>query len=55
MTARAGRVRRLTRSLTGRVYRAGDRLLVTVSARGYQAERAEVRIRYGKLPTVSLL
>jgi hypothetical protein len=51
----AGRrgVRRLVRTLDGRVYRAGDRVSVTVSKRGYESERAVVRIRDGKLPSVS--
>lgn len=55
ITARVKHVRRLIRALIGRVYRAGDRIYVTVSARGYQSERAEIRVRYGKLPTVGLL
>jgi hypothetical protein len=55
IAARLGGVRHLVRSLVGRVYRAGDRLFITVSARGYQSERAEVRIRYDEIPTVGLL
>jgi hypothetical protein len=42
-------------SLSGRVYRAGDRVFITVTAPGYEAERAEFVIRYGALPTVRRL
>jgi hypothetical protein len=34
------------------VYRAGERLRITISAPGRVAERAEVRIRSGRLPLV---
>jgi hypothetical protein len=52
----AGRrgLRRLVHALDGRVYRAGDHLSVTVSKHGYAPERAVIRIRYGKLPSVGL-
>jgi hypothetical protein len=46
---------RLRLVLDGRVYRAGDRLLITLRARGYSAERVEVRIRDGKIPRAQLL
>jgi hypothetical protein len=55
MVARAGGVHRLFVSLIGRRFRAGERLLIAVRAPGYAAERAEIRIRYGALPTVRLL
>jgi hypothetical protein len=48
-------LRRLARALDGRVYRAGDRLLVTVSKPGYASERAQIRIRYGRIPAVGLV
>jgi hypothetical protein len=46
------RVRRLATSLDGRIYSAGDRLVVLVSKRGYEPERAVIRIRYGRVPAV---
>jgi hypothetical protein len=55
VTVPAKNLRHLVRSLTGRVYRSGDRLFVTVTARGYQSERAEIRIRHDKLPAVGVL
>jgi hypothetical protein len=45
---------RLLASLDGAVYRAGDRIYITVSAPGYLAERAELVIRNGARPTVKL-
>jgi hypothetical protein len=48
------RLHRLRLVLDGRVYRAGDRLLITLRARGYRAERVEVRIRDGKIPRAQL-
>ena len=53
--ARRRSVRHLIRVLSGRVYQAGDRIAVTLTARGYASERAQIDIRYGKLPTVRLL
>jgi hypothetical protein len=50
--ATARGVRRLVRSLEHTVYRAGDRLVITISAPGRVAERAEVRIRNGRVPRV---
>ena len=48
-------VRRLVRGLAGRRFRAGDRLLITLTAPGYRSERAEIDFRWGKLPRASLL
>jgi hypothetical protein len=47
--------RLLSSSVSGRVYRAGDRVFITITAPGYKAERAEFVIRYGALPSVRLL
>jgi hypothetical protein len=47
-------IRRLIRSLTGRIYRPGDRISVSVTARGYQPIRARITIRSNKIPTVEL-
>lgn len=43
------------RSLPGRMYRAGDRLLLTLTAPSYAAERARIVIRNGRVPAVKLL
>jgi hypothetical protein len=48
--AAARRVTGLLRGLDGTVYRAGDRILITISAPGRRSERASVRIRAGRLP-----
>lgn len=48
-------LRRLLSSLTGRSFRAGDRLLITVSEPGFRAERVVVWIRDGALPRVKLV
>jgi hypothetical protein len=53
--ASARHLKRLIRYLDGRRYRAGDRLLISISRRGRRAERVSVRIRYGALPKVRLL
>jgi hypothetical protein len=49
------RVRRLLHRLQGRRYRAGDRLVVSLSAPGWIAERAQIKIRAGKVPEVRRL
>jgi hypothetical protein len=46
---------RLLRSLAGSTYRPGDRLLITITAPGLLAERAEVSIHGGALPKARLL
>jgi hypothetical protein len=51
----ARHLKRLIRYLDGRRYRAGDRLLISISRRGRRTERISVRIRYGALPKVRLL
>jgi hypothetical protein len=55
VSAKLRGVRRLIRSLTGRVYRAGDRISVSVTAPGYQPIRARITIRYNKVPTTEVL
>lgn len=55
ISARPRTVRHLIRVLVGRVYRAGDTILVSVTARGYQSLRARITIRYNKVPTVRVL
>ena len=49
------KIRRLLGALRGRNYRAGDRLLIILKAPGYLPERAMVKIRNGRLPTVIAL
>ena len=46
---------RMIHGLEQTVYRAGDRLRVTISAPGRVSERAEVRIRNGRKPLVRAL
>lgn len=48
-------LRRLIRYLDGRRFRAGDRILISISRRGRRTERVSVRIRYEALPKVRLL
>jgi hypothetical protein len=55
VSAKRTGVRRLIRSLTGRVYRAGDRISVSVTAPGYQPIRARITIRYNEVPTTEVL
>jgi hypothetical protein len=43
------------RSLDGRRYRAGNRLLITVWQKGYRSELVGVQIRWGALPKVKLV
>jgi hypothetical protein len=50
-----GAVHRVLRRLNGRRYRAGDRLYITLQAPGWRSERAEVDIRWGRLPRIRLL
>jgi hypothetical protein len=53
--ADARHLKRLTKALNGHAYRAGDKLLITVSEKGFKPERVAVRIRYGAKPKLSLL
>jgi hypothetical protein len=48
-------LRRLQRSLAGTTYRAGDRLFVRISARGYRPQRVKITIRDGHVPALKLL
>lgn len=48
-------VRRLLRSLAGHRYRAGDKLLITLTASGWIPERAEITIRSGRVPEARAL
>ena len=43
------------RTLRGELYRAGDRLLVSLTAPSWKAERARITIRNGRKPAVDLL
>jgi len=54
-SAGAHKLARLQRALDGRVYHAGDRLTITLSARGFDRERVEVVIRDGRIPKIRLL
>lgn len=50
-----GRIRRLLHRLRGRGYRAGDKLLISLAAPGWRSERAQIAIRWGRLPKARLL
>ncbi|HEX3975893.1 MAG TPA: hypothetical protein VHW96_06485 [Solirubrobacteraceae bacterium] len=54
VSAKPKGLRRLVHTLTGRVYHAGDRISVSVTARGYQPIKAQITIRFDKIPTVGL-
>jgi hypothetical protein len=52
-SAKGGRrMRKLLKSLLGRRFRAGDVIAITFTARHWQAERAKVVVRKGRLPRV---
>jgi hypothetical protein len=51
----ARRLHRLTRKLDGRAYRAGDRIMITITERRHKPERIEIEIRYGRGPRARLL
>lgn len=53
--ADAATLRRHDRTLRGKLYRAGDRLLVSLTAPSWQPERARITIRNGHVPSVRLL
>jgi hypothetical protein len=53
--ANSATLRRRHRTLGGKLYRADDRLLITLSAPGWTAERARITIRNGREPAVQLL
>lgn len=55
MIAQNGSVKRLERSVDGQRYRAGDRVFITISARGQVAERAELLIRNGAMRRARLI
>lgn len=54
VSAKRRGLRRLIHTLTGRVYRPRDRILVSVTARGFQPLRAQITIRFNKIPIVGL-
>jgi hypothetical protein len=54
-TARLRRLKRLINALGGRRYRAGDRVLFTLTSARYRAERVQITIRTGTIPAVKLL
>lgn len=54
-SVRAKHVRTLLRELHGRTFRAGDRLLITVTAPHRRAERVQLKMRSGHQPTARLL
>jgi hypothetical protein len=53
--ARAGHVGRLLGELHGRTFRAGDRLLITVTEPGHRTERIALTIRENRIPAARLL
>jgi hypothetical protein len=55
VSARARKLPRLLVALDGQVYGAGDRVVITLRARGYGRERVELVIRNGRIPKVQLV
>ncbi|HEY5319138.1 MAG TPA: hypothetical protein VIJ20_14205, partial [Solirubrobacteraceae bacterium] len=55
LSATARRLPRLLVVLDGRLYRAGDRVVITLRARGYAEERIELVIRNGRIPKGRLI
>jgi hypothetical protein len=55
MVAGSRHLRRLIKSLEARVFHAGQRLTITISASGWTPERALLKIRDGKLPVAKLV
>ena len=55
LSASTHKLGRLLLTLDGHVYRAGDRLVITLSARGFAPERARVVIRDGRIPKLRLV
>ena len=53
--ASSATLRRSHRILSGKVYRSGDRLLVSLTAPAWRPERAQITIRNGRKPSVKLL
>jgi hypothetical protein len=51
----AHRLGRLVRKLDGRAYRAGDRIMITITERRHKAERIEIQIRYARSPRARVL
>lgn len=49
------RLRRLFRKLDGHRYRAGDRILITITEHRHKAERVQIEIRDGRGPAARLL
>lgn len=54
-TADHRHMRSLVSSLRGRVFHAGERLTITISAPGWTPERGRIRIRNGRVPVAKLL
>jgi hypothetical protein len=55
VAAGASPLRHLLRAMRGRRYRAGDRLLITLTASGYLPERIRITIRDARNPRATLL
>jgi hypothetical protein len=54
-SATAAHLRVFVRRLIGTTYRAGDRLLITISAPGRVSERARITVRNDRKPLAALL
>ena len=54
-SAKAAHLKILVRRLAGTRYRAGDVIVITVSAPGHVSERARIKIRNGRKPVAALL
>jgi hypothetical protein len=53
--ASSATLRRRHRTVSGKVYRAGDRLLISLTAPSWRPERARITIRDGRQPSLQLL
>jgi hypothetical protein len=53
--ASSATLRRRHRTLTGKTYRAGDRLVISLTAPSWKPERARITIRNGRQPSLQLL
>ena len=54
-TGTAGSIKAFERGLVGSAFVSGDKLMLTISAPGRRAERAQVTIRHERIPRAQLL
>ena len=54
-SAKAAKLKQLLRRLDGKVFTAGDTVLITVAKRGRKTEHITLKIRWGEIPLVRIL